>query len=259
MQEAYAITAVAHRDLIKFLRDPIRMLSTFIFPLIFIAILGGSFQAGFGQTLGFNYLTFTFTGVLAQTLFQSSALGLVSLIEDRENDFSQEIFISPISRYSIIFGKVCGESLVALTQGIGIIAFGIIIGIDIIWQQVLLLLPVCIIVCLFGGAFGVIIMANLKSQRAANQVFPFIMLPQYFLAGVFTPIDNLPWFLNILSIISPMRYAVDLTRGVFYANQPEYTEVVLRHPLFNLTIITILFLLFIIVGTTLFVRKEQNR
>ncbi len=123
----------------------------------------------------------------------------------------------------------------------------------------LLLLPVCVIICIYGGSFGVIIMANLKSQRAANQVFPFIMLPQYFLAGVFTPIDNLPWFLNILSIISPMRYAVDLTRGIYYANQPEYTVVMLRHPLFNLTIMTIFFIAFMIIGTTLFVRKEQNR
>ena len=32
------------------------------------------------------------------------------------------------------------------------------------------------------------VMANLNSQRAANQVFPFLVLPQFFLAGVFNPI-----------------------------------------------------------------------
>lgn len=259
MTDANAISAVAYRDLIKFLRDPVRMLSTFIFPLIFIGVLGGSFEASFGDELGFSFLTFTFTGVLAQTLFQSSALGLISLIEDRENDFSQEIFVSPISRYAIIFGKVLGESLVSMAQGLGIVAFAVIIGIPVTLWQAVALVPVALIVCLFGGAFGVIIMANLNSQRAANQVFPFIMLPQFFLAGVFTPIDNLPWYLDILSKISPMRYAVDLIRDVFYTGSPEYAHVVLQGPLFNLTVSGVLFGVFLMIGTFLFVRKERNR
>ena len=259
MTEVNAITAVAYRDLVKFLRDPVRMLSTFVFPLIFIGILGGSFQASFSDELGFSFLAFTFTGVLAQTLFQSSAMGLISLIEDRENDFSQEIFISPISRYSIILGKVAGESLVSMTQGLGIIAFAVVIGIPLSLGQVITLLPAALIVCFFGGAFGVIIMANLNSQRAANQVFPFIMLPQYFLAGIFTPIKNLPWYLDILSRISPMRYAVDLVRNVYYVHSPEYSTVVLQGPLFNLAISATLFVVFLVAGTFLFVRKEQIR
>lgn len=259
MTHANAVVALAYRDLLKFLRDPLRMVSTFIFPLIFIAVLGGSFDASLGQELGYSYLVFTFTGVLAQTLFQSSAMGLISLIEDRENDFSQEIFVSPVSRYAIIVGKIMGEALVSMTQGLGIIAFAVIIGLPITPWQVVALFPVSLINCFFGGAFGVIIMANLNNQRAANQVFPFIMLPQFFLAGVFTPIDNLPWYLNILSILSPMRYAVDLTRGVYYLGLPEYNRVVLASPLFNLAVIAGLFGLFLVIGTAIFVRKERNR
>lgn len=259
MIETYAIVTLAYRDLLKFLRDPLRMVSTFIFPLIFIGILGGSFEASFGQTTSFSFLAFVFTGVLAQTLFQSSSMGLISLIEDRENDFSQEIFVSPISRYSIVIGKILGEALVAMTQGVGIIAFAVIIGIPLTLGQALALAPVSLMGCFFGGAFGVVIMANINTQRAANQVFPFIMLPQYFLAGVFTPIDDLPWYLTLLSMLSPMRYAVDLTRGVYYAGLPEYNQVVLLSPLINLVIMILGFALFLIVGTIIFVRKEQNR
>ena len=127
MHHTHAITAIAYRDLIKFLRDSARMVSTFIFPLTTIAILGGGLQSSFGEAMEFDYITFIFSGVLAQTLFQSSAIGIVSLIEDRENDFSQEIFVAPVSRYAIIFGKIFGESLVSMTQGIGIIAFAVII------------------------------------------------------------------------------------------------------------------------------------
>jgi ABC-2 type transport system permease protein len=257
--ELHAVLTIAYRDLVKFLRDPARLVSTFIFPLLFIVILGGSFQANLGQQAGFDFLAFTFTGIFAQTLFQSTAMGIISLIEDRENDFSQEIFVSPISRYSIVVGKIVGESSVSLTQGAGILAFGLLVGVSFTAQQVLALLPVALIVCLLGGAFGVLVLANLSSQRAANQVFPFILLPQFFLAGVFNPIQVLPWYLEVLSTISPMRYAVDLARGAFYRGTSEYSSVVLSSPLTNLAVIGIMFAIFLMVGTVLFVRGEQNR
>lgn len=259
MIDANAIIAISYRDLIKFLRDPLRIVSTLIFPVVFIGILGGSFESNLGESLGYNFLTFTFTGVFAQTLFQSAALGLISLIEDRENDFSQEMFVSPVSRYAIIFGKILGETYVALVQGVAVLLFGVVIGISLTISQLLSLIPVAIAACLFGGAFGVIIMANISSQRAANQIFPFIMLPQFFLAGVFSPIKVLPWYLDFLSRISPMRYPVDLTRGIFYANQAEYAEVVVHSPIFNLAIIVIFFFIFLVIGTFLFVRNERNR
>ncbi len=79
------------------------------------------------------------------------------------------------------------------------------------------------------------------------------------LAGVFHPIWSLPPPLELLSRISPMRYAVDLVRGAYYAGQPEYGRVVLDPPLFNLGICAALGAVFIVLGTTLFVRREQNR
>jgi len=259
VRELNAILTISYRDLMKFLRDPPRLIGTFIFPFVFIAILGGSLQANLGSEAGYDFLVFTFTGVFAMTLFQSSTMGVVSLIEDRENDFSQEIFVSPISRYSIIFGKITGESLVALAQGAAIVAFGLIIGVPISWPQLLGLAVVAVVVCLFGASFGVVALANIGSQRAANQIFPFVMLPQYFLAGIFSPIQVLPWYLDIASRISPMRYAVDLSRGVFYLGQTDYAHVVLDSPLFNLMIVGLMFAVFLVIGTSLFVRKERNR
>jgi ABC-2 type transport system permease protein len=254
-----AIMALAYRDLLKFVRDRARLVSTFIFPFIFIIAMGGSLQASFGQNMGFNFMTFIFTGVFAQTLFQSATLGIVSIIDDRENDFSQEIFVSPISRYSIVFGKILGESLVALAQGAGIIVLGLVIGVPIALAQIGLLFIVGLAVCLFGGAFGLIIVSNMKTRRSADQIFNFIMLPQFFLAGVFAPINRLPLYLDVFSRISPMRYAVDLTRSMFYIGKTEYPNVVLESAPLNLIIMGAMFGVFLVVGTLLFVRNETNR
>lgn len=258
--ELSAMAMIAERDFLKLLRDRTRLISEIVFPVVFIVALGGSLQANLGERSGYDFLVFTFTGVLAMTIFQTTALGIISLIQDRENDFSQEIFVSPISRYSIVFGKIVGETLVASPVAVVIVALAFVIGVAMSPLQFAGLVVTGLAAAIFGGSFGVVVLANLPNQRAANQVFPFLMLPQYFLAGIFSPIAVLPWYLDVLSRISPMRYAVDLMRGSFYAERPEeYDLVVLHDPLANVAVMGLFFAIFMVLGTALFVRAERNR
>lgn len=259
MHELSAVFAIAHRDFVKLLRDRPRIIADLAFPLIFIAILGSSLQAGFGSTSNINLLTFVFTGVLGQTVWQSAALGVISLISDREQDYSQEMFVSPVSRYAIIAGKILGESLVVIPQAGAILLLGLVLGVPLSLPVVLILIPTLFVLGIFGGAFGVLVLSNLRSQQAANQIFPFVMLPQFFLAGVFNPIGHLPWYLDIVSHLSPMRYAIDLVRDVYYGGLPESVQVALAGAPVNLAIIGGMFVAFMLVGTTLFVRSERNR
>lgn len=257
--ELSAVLAIAHRDFIKLLRDRARILSDFAFPLIFIGILGTSLQAGFGSSGGINLLTFVFTGVLGQAIWQSSALGVISLVADREQDYSQEMFVSPVSRYSIIAGKILGESLVALPQGLAILGFGILLGVPMSVGVIAALLPAFLVIAVFGGAFGVLVLSRLQTQQAANRIFTFIMLPQFFLAGVFSPINNLPWYLDVLAHLAPLRYAIDFIRDVYYGVLPDVAQVPVYSAPVNLAVIGSAFVGFLVVGTALFVRSERNR
>src|SRR3990170_1504504 len=259
MGEVWAIAAIAHRDFVKLLRDRVRLFSELAFPLILIILLGPALQSGFGSPGGLDLTTFVFTGVLAQTIWQSAALGLISLIADREEDFSQEIFVSPVSRYSIVAGKIIGESLVALPTGLGIIVVGLIIGVPLSPAVLIALVPVSLAVAVYGGAFGLLILSNISSQRTASQVFPFVMLPQFFLAGVFNPIHDLPLPLAVLSALSPMRYSVELTRNVYYGLQPGLPAPDVTSASVNVTVMVVSFLAFMAIGTVLFVRAERNR
>ncbi len=258
-KEINAIITIGFRDFIKLLRDKQRLVFTFIFPVLFIGVLGNSLQSNVGEGLPFNFLTFTFTGVIAQVIFQSTASGIVSLVADRENDFAQEMFISPISRYSIVIGKIIGETLVSFFQGFGVIIFGAILGVEFGLPQVALLIPAMIVSAIFGGAFGVLVMANLNDQKSVNQVFPLVFFPQLFLAGVFTPIKDLPAVLLVLSRIAPMTYAVDFTRHLFYLGSPEREFVTINPILVDVAVISVMFILFLTLGTFFFVRNERNK
>ena len=259
MRELNAILTVASRDVLKLYRDRTRLLFTIVFPFIFIGLMGGTLQGNLGRAAGFNFVGFIFTGVLGMTLFQTAAQGLISLIQDRETDFSQEMFVSPISRYSIVFGKISGETIAAFVQSLPTIGLALVLRVPLGPLQVALLLPVSLCAALVGGAFGVGAMSLLNNQRAAQQIFPFLLFPQFFLAGIFNPIKVLPWYLVPFSLISPMRYPVDLLRGVVYSGRPEYDKVVLFNPLTNLAVMAAMFVVFLVLGTALFVRQETHR
>jgi hypothetical protein len=154
---------------------------------------------------------------------------------------------------------ICGETAVALIQIVGVFLFGFVMGVPLTLVAILRLLPAAIVVCLFGAAFGVFVLSNIKSQRTANQIFPFVIFPQFLLAGVFGPIKQLPPVLYILSRIAPMTYAVDITRAVYYTGRIEYQKAVLYSLVTDVVIVTIMFLIFFVAGTFLFVRNEQNR
>jgi ABC-2 type transport system permease protein len=259
VSEISAVLAIASRDVQKLLRDRNRLIFTLVFPFIFIGLMGGTLQGNLGRAAGFNFVGFIFTGVLGMTMFQSTAQGLISLIEDRESDFSQEMFVAPISRYSIVFGKIVGETGVAFLQAVPTIALGLLLRVPLTPLQLALLVPACVLACLLGGAFGVAALSAIANQRTAQQIFPLLIFPQFFLAGIFNPIKVLPWFLLPLSLASPMRYAVDLMRDVVYAGRPEYDRVVLLPAATNLAIMTAMFVVLLTVGTVLFVRQETNR
>jgi ABC-2 type transport system permease protein len=253
------VVAIAARDMLKFTRDPGRMVAAVVFPFVMIFLLGGTLQLNLGRATGFNFIAFTFTGFLGMTLFQSTAQGLTSLMDDRQNDFAQELFVSPVSRYGIVLGKILGETLVAITQVLPMVVFAVILRVPLTPLSVALLVPVAVLSCFMGGAFGLLLLNTMSDSRASNQIFNFVFLPQYFLAGLISPINILPWYLEVLSLASPMRYVIDLTRGVIFSGNAEYSRVVLASPITNLTVLVLMFVVFMVVGTTLFVRRETNR
>ena len=147
----------------------------------------------------------------------------------------------------------------ALPTGLGIVVVGLLIGVDLSPAVLIALIPVSLVVAVYGGAFGLLILSNISSQRTASQVFPFVMLPQFFLAGVFNPIHDLPLPLAVLSALSPMRYAVELTRNVYYGLQPDLSAPDVTAASVNVSVMVVSFLAFMAIGTVLFVRAERNR
>jgi ABC-2 type transport system permease protein len=257
--ELSALGIIAQRDVIKLIRDRPRLAVNLAFPVLLIAGLGGLLQATVGRVTGLSTITLSFTGVLAASLFQSAAAGMISIVEDRENDFSRELFIAPVSRLALLAGKISGESAVALFQGVLITGFALLFGVRMTGWQLLGLAGTGLASCALGAAFGLATIAALPSQRSAMQIFQFLIIPQYVLGGVLVPLANAPRLLADVAWLMPMRYCVELTRAVFYAGSSGYRQVVTVSPAVDLVVIGALIVLLLTAGAWLFSYRERVR
>ena len=253
-----AVFAIAQRDVTKLLRDRLRMGVNLAFPVALMVGLGHVLEPTVGQVTGLNAVTLAFTGVLAATMFQSAAAGMISLVEDRETDFAREMFIAPLSPLTLMGGKILGETLVALCQGGFIVFFALVFGVGISLGQLIAVSAPCIACCLLGAAVGLATLSALPNQRSAMQVFQFLIIPQYVLGGVIAPLHVLPTWLNVVAWAMPLRYGVELVRAAFYANTHGYAQVVTLGPFVDGAIMAGLFAALLGTGASVWERREQS-
>ena len=97
LREANATFAIAWREILSAIRNPVSIVVTVIIPVIFMGILGGSISQNLGTGLQYAYLPFMLIGMIANTLYQGTITGVTNLVEERENDFTAELFVAPVS------------------------------------------------------------------------------------------------------------------------------------------------------------------
>lgn len=260
-REFNAVGVIASREIVRFFKDwKSSLVFAFMFPVLFLGILGGSIAQNLSSGLGYNYLQFALIGMVANTLVMNTMMSVTSLVEDRENDFTQEIFVAPVSRYSIILGKIVGGTVTSVLQLFAFVIVAVIMGISVGLTTIGWILLLAPIICISGGALGALIASIFSSSpKTADRGVIMIAFAQMFLSGAIIPINNSTGVLSVLAHAMPLTYLIDLLRGVIYQGTPYYSHIVLYSPLFDLVVVAIMSVAFFIVGTTLFTRSEKNR
>ena len=258
-REANATFAIAWREVLRAVKSPSSLIFTIVFPVLFMGVLGGSIAQNLGGALPYAYLPFMLIGMVANTLYQGTIVGVTNLVEERENDLTAELFVAPISRYAVLVGKIVGSALASLVSLVGVLAMVFVMQIPMDLGDLLRVLALAPILALAGGALGVFFIGFVQDPKTAGAGVALLVFPQMFLAGALIPTAASSGILGVVAKLMPMTYSIDLARNIFYAGKPEAVFTVLHPAWLDLAVTVAFFLVFTIVGTFLFVRADRNR
>lgn len=212
MSNIEAIYRIWLRELIRYYRDKLRIVSSLVQPLLFLVIFGGGF--GFVKVGNLNYQSFLFPGIVGMSLVGISISGGISVIWDREFGFFKEILVAPISRMSIFIGKALGGCTIALIQGIIILSLSFVIGIPMSVNSFMMSVLMMLIISLGIVSLGLIIASFMETFEGFGVIMNFIVFPLSFLSGALFPLTEAPQWLRIVSYFDPLTYGVDALRHI---------------------------------------------
>jgi ABC-2 type transport system permease protein len=204
------------REMKRFLRAKSRIVGAVAMPLFFLAFLGMGFNrmAVPGLSRDVHYLRFLVPGMIGMSLLFSSTFAGLSVLWDREFGFLKEIMVAPVSRVSIVLGRIAGGITTALLQSLAILLISALAGfrIDSPWGLAPALLFMVLIATTFIG-LGLIFASRMRDMQGFSMIMNFVIFPLFFLSGAVYPLKNLPVPVRLLSYADPLTYGVDGLRA----------------------------------------------
>ena len=213
MGELEGFYALWYRELKVFTREKSRIVSSLFTPLLWITVFGG----GLGSAVslgGVNYQVFIFPGILTMTILFSSVFFGLYIVWDKKIDFFKEVLVAPLSRTTIFAGKMVGGSIDALLQGGAMLLLGLVLGIKYSPLSFALSFLFMFVLAAALVSLGLILGGNMESVEGFQLVSSFLIFPMFFFSGALFPINNLPNYLMLITVLNPVTYAVDGMRGL---------------------------------------------
>ncbi len=209
-----AIYVITLREFKRFFRQKGRLVVSLARPLIWLLIVGSGFTGLIDVKADGSYIQFILPGIVGMTILFSSIFSTISVVWDREFGFLREMLVSPVSRVTIVFGKLLSGTALSVFQGTVLLAVAPMLGLYMGIGEFVVMFLLMTLVALSITALGLFVASFLTSLEGFNVIMNFIVLPMFFLSGALYPIGSLPPFIKVLAYINPLCYGVDAFKHV---------------------------------------------
>ncbi len=201
----------ARFDLLGILRNRQARFFTLVLPLLFLIIFVGVFGNHTVKGTGVKASTFFVPGLSALGVIAASFVNLViSITAQRESGILKRRRATPVPAWVLIAGRTLTAVTISLTVLTVLLAFGrIVYGVNLR----LAALPGVALTAVVGSitfcVLGYALSTAIKNEDAAQPMVQAIMLPLYFISGVFIINTNLPSWLRHVASVFPVEHLSD--------------------------------------------------
>jgi ABC-2 type transport system permease protein len=249
-----AVYVIVARELIKFVRERGRLVSSLARPLLWLFLVGGGMSRLVSPEMGIPYTQFIFPGIIGMTILFSSIFSSISIIWDKEFGFMKEMLAAPVSRISIVIGKALSGTVVSTIQALVIMFLFPFVGLHFTVIQFVQALLISMLLSFCLSAFGILIATFYENLESFSVIMNFIIMPMFFLSGAMYPVKLLPHVLSFLTRINPLTYGIDALKYMIF---PEKKLLTHDFPLsLDIAVIVISSIVFVMIAAMVFERRK---
>jgi len=212
----YRTFAYIERDLIRWYRSPLNIISTLAMPAAWLIFVGLIMPVKYD-----NYLDFVTPGILILTMMTAGLAAGSSIMFDKTLGYLNKFLALPAPRESILIGKILFITLRGLLQTTVILIIAILIGATI--QSFICYVAIYLVLFLFGvmmSALGSTVALYLNDHDTYAAFQGMVSMPLYFASTALIPYDQMPEALKVVSTLNPLTYAIEAIRDLAAGNFP---------------------------------------
>lgn len=145
----------------------------------------------------------------------TALMSSITLSREVETGTMRMLLIAPVKKVYVVVGKVIPYMILSFISTIVIIVISVVVFKMPIEGSIWLLLLLCIVFMLTSASFGIAISALVKTQLDAMMITMMgLFLPTALLSGFLFPIDNMPYFFQVIANIFPGKWFIIAIKDV---------------------------------------------
>jgi ABC-2 type transport system permease protein len=221
-----ALAAITGREVHKFLRQPGRLASSLVRPLLWMVVFAAGFRQmpDLGNVMPFNpdldYRLYMVPGLALMVCLFNGMQSSLAMVYDREMGVMRLLLTAPLPRSYLLACKLAGGAFLSVLQALAYMIIVVIWSIGLSPWQVLSALPALILGALMLSAFGLMLSVYIKQLENFAGTMNFVIFPMFFLSSALYPIQRMQnagaeW-IYLVSSLNPFTHAVEALRYALY-------------------------------------------
>jgi ABC-2 type transport system permease protein len=142
-------------------------------------------------------------------------LTALAVVREREEGTLEQLLVTPIQPLEILIGKTLPVATIVLFDVAMVAALGALLF-HVPFRGSVLAFGLSSVLFVFAGlGAGLLLSTVTQTQQQASMSMGLVMMPVNMLSGFVFPITSMPRVVQWLTLLNPLRYEIDVLRGVF--------------------------------------------
>ncbi len=142
-------------------------------------------------------------------------LTALAIVREKEIGTMEQLMVTPVRPIELMLGKTLPFAIVGLVDVVLVTSAALLIFHIPLRGSVLLLLVCAVLYLMTSLGAGLFLSTVSQTQQQAMMAAFFFFMPAFMLSGFAFPIHNMPVAVQYLTYLNPLRYFMEIVRGIF--------------------------------------------